>query len=476
MSANSTALPLDNGCGSTLNAPARSLPLLASFAVRILDTRLKLVNSFVSAGWTIQRSFERAGEKMAKGRSPLVIIFITVFIDLVGFGIVIPVLPLYAKNFHASDAVIGLLLGSYSGMQFFFAPILGRMSDKYGRRPVLLFSILGTSLGFLVMGLANTLWLLFVARIIDGATGGNISTAQAYIADVTPPEKRSSGMGLIGAAFGLGFIFGPALGGVLSRISLAAPFLFAAGLAAANAIALFFLLPESLAHEHRTKAGGRAPIRQVFREAGSWQLGAIIATYFFGTVAFALLTATYPLFTEGRLNLDALHNGYIFAYLGLIGAIIQGGFIGRLNKLFGEKTLAVTGTLVLAISMFALPSSMSVVRLVLISTGIAVGNSLVTPTLNAMLSKSVGASWQGRALGVMQSAASLARILGPVLGGVLLGTAGVSSPHFGQAPYWTAAAIMLIAVGLATTLRQSGLAELEVSKAGTESRIGRGAR
>jgi MFS transporter, DHA1 family, tetracycline resistance protein len=402
---------------------------------------------------------------MAKGRSPLVIIFITVFIDLIGFGIVIPVLPLYAKNFQASDAVIGLLLASYSGMQFFFSPILGRLSDRYGRRPILMFSILGTSVGFLVMGLANTLWLLFVARIIDGATGGNISTAQAYIADVTPPEKRSSGMGLIGAAFGLGFIFGPAIGGLLSQISLAAPFLFASGLAAANAVALFFLLPESLGSEHRAKTGVRAPIADVFREAGSWQLAAVMATYFFGTVAFALLTATYPLFTEGRFNMDTAHNGYIFAYLGVIGATIQGGLIGRLSKAVGDKTLAVIGTMILAVSMFALPSSMTVVALIVASTGIAIGNSLVTPTLYAMASKSVSASWQGRTIGVVQSAASLARIIGPVLGGALLGTTSASSAHFGRTPYWTAAAIMLVAFALATTLRQGGITQAEVSKA-----------
>lgn len=411
---------------------------------------------------------------MAKGRSPLVIIFVTVFIDLVGFGIVIPVLPLYAKNFQASDAMVGLLLASYSGMQFIFSPILGRLSDRYGRRPILLFSILGTSLGFLVMGLANTLWLLFVARIIDGVTGGNISTAQAYIADVTPPEKRSHGMGLIGAAFGLGFIFGPALGGILSRISLGAPFLFAAGLAAANAAALYFLLPESLSSEHRAKAGGRASIARVFEESGSWQLAAVMATYFFATVSFALLTAIFPLFTNGRFHLDALHNGYIFAYLGLIGALIQGGMIGRLSRTVGDKPLAVVGTLVLAVSMFALPLSPTIIGLLAASTGIAIGNSLVTPTLNAIASKSVNASWQGRVLGVMQSAASMARILGPLLGGVLLGTATETSPTFGRTPYWAAAAFMLVAFGISTTMRQEALPEPAVSSAGVERGAGGG--
>src|SRR5262244_3511924 len=249
---------------------------------------------------------------MPKERSPLVIIFITVFIDLVGFGIVIPILPLYAERMHASPAVIGLLLAVYSAMQFIFAPILGKLSDSVGRRPVLLASIAGSAIGFLIMGLAGSLWLLFVARVIDGITGGNISTAQAYIADITPPEKRSSGMGLIGAAFGLGFICGPAIGGLLSGISPGAPFIFAAALAACNVIGIYFLLPESLSSEHRASVKGRVSIAEIFRASGSWQLGAVTATYFFGTVAFALLTLIFPLFTEARLGFDATHNGYIF--------------------------------------------------------------------------------------------------------------------------------------------------------------------
>jgi len=392
---------------------------------------------------------------MAKGRSPLVIIFVTAFIDLVGFGIVIPVLPLYAERMHASPAIIGLLLAAYSAMQFVFAPILGKLSDRVGRRPVLLGSIVGSSIGFLIMGLAGSLWLLFVARIIDGITGGNISTAQAYIADITPPEKRASGMGLIGAAFGLGFIFGPVIGGLLSKVSLGAPFIFAAALAACNAIAIYFLLPESLSAEHRAGAKTRESVIRVFEEAGNWQLAAVTATYFFGTVAFALLTAIYALFTEARLGFDATHNGYIFAYLGLIGAIIQGGLIGKLSKQFGDKALAVAGSLLLTLSMFALPMGSTLGLLLLASTGMAIGNSLVTPTLNAMASRSVNAFWQGRVLGVMQSAASLARIIGPALGGALLNQQDRSSTDYGRAPFWTAAAIMFIASVVAMTLRGS---------------------
>ncbi len=393
---------------------------------------------------------------MAKNRSPLLIIFITVFIDLVGFGIVIPVLPLYAQKFGASETVIGLLLAIYSVMQFVFAPILGKLSDKVGRRPVLLVSLIGTSIGFVTMGLAGTLWLLFIARIIDGITGGNISTAQAYIADVTPPEERSKSMGLIGAAFGLGFIFGPFIGGVLSKVSLAAPFYFAAGLAAANALALYFFLPESLSAENRTLAAGRASIQQVFRESGNWQLGAVFATYFFATIAFAMLTATYALFTATRFHLDEAHNGYIFASQGVIGVIIQGGLLGRLIKTVGEKTLTIIGTALMAASMFAIPMSDSIKMLLITSAGIAVGNSFVTPVLNGLASKYVNAAWQGRVLGALQSAASLARIIGPALGGwLLMQDAHQHASRYGITPFWVSGAIMIIAFIIALTLRSS---------------------
>src|SRR3954470_16472045 len=189
-------------------------------------------------------------------RSPLVVIFVTVFIDLVGFGIVIPVLPYYVEGtkFNASPRMVGLLFASYSVMQLVFTPDLGRLSEKYGRRPPLFLSLLGTSLGFFVLGFATTLWMLFVGRIIDGVTGGNISTAQAYIADVTSKEERARGMGLIGAAFGLGFTFGPAIGGLLSKWGISVPFFFAGGLALANAALLYFTLPETVTPDHPARA------------------------------------------------------------------------------------------------------------------------------------------------------------------------------------------------------------------------------
>src|ERR1051325_8349084 len=202
---------------------------------------------------------------MPRQRSPLFVLFLTVFIDLIGFGIVIPILPLYAEHFHASPIAIGWLTGIYSGMQIIFTPILGKLSDRLGRRPVLFVSIVGTAIGFALMGLAHGLPLLFAARILAGITGGNIAIPQAYIADVTAPEKRSRAMGMIGASFGLGFTFGPLIGGLMSRISYGAAFFFAAILAAINAALIYLVLPESLSAEQRAHPHKQAPMIDVFR-------------------------------------------------------------------------------------------------------------------------------------------------------------------------------------------------------------------
>ena len=396
-----------------------------------------------------------------KSGSSLALIFGIVFIDLVGFGIVIPVLPLYAERFGASPLVVGLLLGIYSAMQCLFAPILGKISDRVGRRPVLLVSLIGTSIGFLLMGFASSLPLLFLARIIDGATGGNISTAQAYIADVTPPEKRSRGMGLIGAAFGLGFIFGPAIGGVLSHFSLAAPFFFAAALAAVNALLVYLMLPESLTAEHKGQAHRQPSTLQILRESKGLSLQVVMGTYFFTTVAFSLLTATYPLFTERRFGYNAAQNGYIFACQGILSAIIQGGLLGWLLKVFSDKALAVVGAAILTASFFVLPMSATATMLFVATAGVAVGHGLVAAPLNGLASKGVDATSQGRVLGAMQSTASLARIVGPVLGGYLLNrdAVGLGSTTFGRTPYWTGGAIMLFSILLASMLKISNLAD-----------------
>src|SRR3989454_4039777 len=255
-------------------------------------------------------------------RSPLLVIFITVFIDLVGFGIVIPVLPFFAEGtkFGATPREVGLLFASYSVMQLIFAPVLGRLSDKYGRRPVLLISLIGTSLGFLILGFATTLWMLFLGRIIDGISGGNISTAQAYIADITTKEDRAKGMGLIGAAFGLGFVFGPAIGGILSRWGVGVPFLFAAGLCFANALLLYFTLPETVTPDHpaRVSAAGGRGLSQLIESLMQPRLGFVLIIYFLFVVAFSIMTAVFSLFMMFRLGYDPWHSGWIFAFVGII--------------------------------------------------------------------------------------------------------------------------------------------------------------
>jgi multidrug resistance protein len=387
--------------------------------------------------------------------SPLFVIFLTVFIDMVGFGIVIPVLPLYAEHFHATPVQIGWLTGIYSGMQIIFVPILGRLSDRFGRRPVLIFSLIGTAIGFLIMGWASSLLLLFVARIIDGASGGNISTAQAYIADVSTPENRSRSMGVIGAAFGLGFTFGPMIGGIMSRISYGAPFYFAAALAAVNVVLLYFILPESLSAEYRSKPHKRTRLAEVFQHGHARLFGTIVATYFFTITGFAIMTTLFALFTEKHFGFDAHQTGYVFGFIGIISVILQGGLIGRLVKMFGETALARTGLLLLAISLFSLPLVGTIPMLLLVCATTAIANGLVNPTLNGLASQMIDRSWQGRALGLMQSAGSVGRLVGPLLGGWLL-MFDLHRPlaYYARTPFFASAAILLVAFALALNFRK----------------------
>src|SRR5215472_3671032 len=291
-------------------------------------------------------------------RSPLLVIFTTIVIDLIGFGIVIPVLPYYVEGtrFHASPRAVGLLFASYSVMQLIFTPILGRLSDRHGRRPILLISIIGTGIGFLVLGLARTVWMLFAGRILDGITGGNISTAQAYIADITTKENRAKGMGLVGAAFGLGFSFGPAIGGIMSRWGINVPFLFASGLAFANATLLFFTLPETITKDHPARASAASGRwSQLVASLKQARLALILGIYFLFVVAFSVMTSSFAFFTMFRFGFDAHDTGWLFLYVGMIGALIQGGLIGRLVKRFGEPALVIAGALLFSLSLLAIP-------------------------------------------------------------------------------------------------------------------------
>jgi len=391
---------------------------------------------------------------MARSRSPLFVLFLTVFIDMVGFGIIIPVLPLYAEHFHASPVAIGWLTGIYSGMQIIFTPILGKLSDRFGRRPVLMLSLAGTAVGFALMGMAQSLTLLFVARIFAGITGGNISIPQAYIADVTTPETRSKWMGMIGAAFGLGFTFGPMIGGIMSRISYSAPFYFAAALAAGNVVLLYFILPESLPKEHRAEPHQDAPIVEVFRHGSGWMFGTVVATYFFLVSGFTIMTTLFALFTARRFGYDAHANGYLFGFIGIVTVIVQGGLIGKLVTLFGETTLARAGLLITAASLALLPLCANLPWLLVACVGLSLGSGFASPPLNGLASQMIDRNWQGRALGVMQSAGSAARLLGPLLGGSLL-MLDLNKPlsHYGETPFYAGALLCLIGAVLAFCLK-----------------------
>ncbi len=399
-------------------------------------------------------------------RSPLLVIFITVFIDLVGFGIVIPVLPYYAEGtkFGATPSQVGILFASYSVMQLIFSPVLGRLSDKYGRRPILLLSLLGTAVGFLVLGFATTLWMLFLGRIIDGISGGNISTAQAYIADVTTKENRAKGMGLIGAAFGLGFVFGPAIGGILSRWGINVPFLFAGGLALANAVLLYFALPETVTPDHpaRISAASGRGWQQLLNALRERRLALVMTIYFLGIVAFSIMTATFSLFMMFRLGYDAFHNGWVFAFVGIISAAIQGGLIGKLVKRFGEPLLIIAGALLFSASLFALPfvtTATGLLSILALGAVTSIGQALSAPSLTSLASKTASAGEQGGVLGVMQSVASLARAVGPSLAAVLISSAVAHVGSDGNPPkmsdasilrtFWTAAVIQLVGLGIA---------------------------
>lgn len=383
---------------------------------------------------------------------PIAIIFITVFIDLVGFGIVIPALPFYVEGelFQATPFEIGMLFASYSAMQFIFAPILGGLSDKYGRRPILFFSLMGSAIGYLFIGFATALWMVFLGRIVAGITGGNISTAQAYIADVTTRKNRAKGMGLFGAAFGLGFIFGPAIGGILSRWGIHVPFLFAAVLTTANAIALYFVLPESLKEEDKIKERkNQNRFAEMFESLKDSRFSILTGLYFLLVTAFSIMTATFALYTLFRFGYDAEANGYLFAYIGILAVIMQGVIFGKLAERFGEAWLVVVGSFILVGAFFIVPYvGPDFGGLPALLVGIAffsLGNSLSSPALTSLASKVASEREQGKALGLMQSGASLARAIGPAIAGVLLNNAFGEIDDFTIfRTFWTASAFMLI--------------------------------
>jgi multidrug resistance protein len=367
------------------------------------------------------------------GFGPRLVLFLTVFIHLLGFGIILPILPYYAKEYGAGGFLVGLLSTSFSFSQFLFAPMWGRWSDRVGRRPILLGSLLLTSASYVVFGLAHSLWVLFAARVIAGIAGATLPTAQTYVADVTSPEERTKGMGMIGAALGLGFTFGPAIGGALSHFGYAAPSFASAGLAFVAAILAFFLLPESLPKEARDAAAEarkhRPGLAAAFHDAFALPgVRAVLLLYFLATVCFSGLEATFALFGHDRYGLKASNVGYLLGYMGILAVVMQGGLVGRLARRFGEPGLVRVGFLMLGAGMIFSGTAPPFAWLFLGLAAVAIGNGMTSPSLAGLVSIATAAAAQGSVLGVYQALGSLARTIGPSLGGLAFDHIGPTSP------------------------------------------------
>jgi MFS family permease len=387
-------------------------------------------------------------------RSPLAIVFVTVFLDLVGFGIVIPLLPLYARWFGAGPVGVAWLLAVYSLMQFLFAPWWGRVSDRVGRRPILLLGLFGSAASYLVFGLAGSFAVLLAARAMAGFTGANIGVAQAYVADVTSPQARARGMGMIGAAFGLGFVLGPAIGGLLSRYGAAVPFFGAAAVTLANALLAVVRLPESLPPERRAQGpaalGLAERVRAVLARGTPRRLRIIFTAVFVATVAFAAMEATFSLWADARWHLTRQGISYVFAYIGVVSVIAQGGVVGRLVPRIGAGRAAVLGIALIATGLATLALAPALPLLFAPLALIAFGHGTASPSLSTLISHQGGPGEQGRLLGVNQSLSALGRVVGPVWGGLALAHVGLSAPFLSAAALaFAAAALLAMGVGAA---------------------------
>ena len=350
-------------------------------------------------------------------------IILVVFIDLLGFSLIIPLLPYYAQTFNASDTQVGLLLASYAAAQFVAAPLLGRASDRVGRRPILVVSILGTMLAFIIFGLTTSLSLLFISRILQGLTGGNLSVAQAYITDITDAKSRNRSLGMIGAAFGLGFIIGPALGGILSNINYSLPAFVAAGLALINLLLVIFWLPESLTPERRANMNASRPtvtLSALLEALRRPLIGPLLITRFFYSLAFAILQSIFSLFVLKRFGMSVLTTGLVLAYVGIIAVITQAWLIGKLSERYDDVTLIRASLLILALGLLAWAFAPSVPLLIAAVTPVAVGGGILNTILPSFLTKAVEPQEVGGMLGLSTSIESSTRVIAPLLGGFML--------------------------------------------------------
>jgi DHA1 family tetracycline resistance protein-like MFS transporter len=386
---------------------------------------------------------------MPKNRS-LLAIFLVVFIDLLGFGVVLPLLPYYADRFGANAAVTGLLVASYAAAQFIATPILGRLSDRFGRRPILMLSIAGNVLGFGLLALANNLWLLFAARILAGLTGGNISVAQAYITDVTAPKDRARGLGMIGAAFGLGFIIGPVTGGLLNEVSPAAPALAAAGLSLLNLLMVGLWLPESLTADRRAElaqAGRPALTLGALLSALRRPLvGPLLNARFWFALAFALFQSVFSLYALYRFNLSARDTGFVLAYVGLLSVITQGGLIRPLTARFSDRQLLLVATVGMAVGLLGWAVAPSVGVLLGVLAPIAISGGIFNTVINSAISKAVPPVEVGGTLGIAAALESLTRVISPSAGGLMLSLFNPALPGLVSAALLAALLVYLLNV------------------------------
>jgi MFS transporter, DHA1 family, tetracycline resistance protein len=376
------------------------------------------------------------------------LMFLTVFIDLIGFGIIIPLLPQYAEQFGASGLSVGLLMMSYSLMQFFFAPMWGRLSDRIGRRPVLLISLATSAIGYSIWGFSNSLAMLFLSRIVAGFGNANLAVAQAYVSDVTPEEFRSQGMGMIGAAFGLGFVLGPAIAGIAIYFGLHPNALgfIAAGFSIVDWIFTAIALPEPEKRKDSTHNPFANGAGFYFNTVTNRKFALSLFIIFISTFAFANMETTLVLLTHQYYNFTMAQNSYLFTGLGLVMVLIQGGLIRRLSKKYAEAPLISVGTALITIGLLLTPATHSLLVLCVALIILATGSGINNPSNSSLLSKLSPRNETGGVLGIGQSMSTLGRILGPVAGGYLFDAMGASSP------YWLGAACMLLACVLSFKL------------------------
>ena len=384
-------------------------------------------------------------------RGGLSFLFLTVLVDLIGFGIVLPLLPLYADRFGATGTEVGLLVLVYSLIQLFMAPFWGRLSDRVGRRPVLILGLVGSAISYVVFAYADSLALLFLSRILAGIGGSTIPVAEAFIADRTRPEQRAGGLGLIGAAFGLGFTIGPALGGILASTDFRAPGLLAACLCAANALLAIMFLEESLPSDRRGEPGRRHGLPRMLRIARDPGVLQVLGVYFLFSAAWAVLQPTLSLFGAERFGFGETQVGYLFAFLGLVSALVQGGLVRRLVPIYGEARLVQLSGVPAVAGLFTIGVATNLTTLLAGLGILAVGYGIAVPSALGILSRRASARQQGGTLGLGQSAGSMARMVGPLAAGITFDQLGIGAPYFMGAVIAGLAVILALRLSQPTT-------------------------